>query len=135
MIGLLREVDVVASGLVAYLQGELKARGWTQTQLADRAGMHKATISKIFKNPDTIPDLDTLARLARGLDVPLTRLITICGFEPGDDDGQLDVERAAILFEAVPELRELADAAGQFSSAELRLLMAFVQGLRQQRGS
>lgn len=44
------------------------------TELADRVGISKAMMSKI-ENAQTSCSLSTLARLARGLDVPVTTLI------------------------------------------------------------
>ncbi|MFE3759533.1 multiprotein-bridging factor 1 family protein [Nocardia tengchongensis] len=48
-----------------------EARGWTQAELASRAGMKQNAISR-FEAGDGIPTLQTLDRLAAALDAHLT---------------------------------------------------------------
>jgi transcriptional regulator with XRE-family HTH domain len=54
----------------------LRARaGLTQQALAERAGLDKQAVS-LIENGHQSPRLDTLWRLARALDVPVTELVT-----------------------------------------------------------
>jgi len=46
-------------------------RGWTQTELAARAGMRQHAISR-FEAGDSVPTIQTLERIAAALDVQLT---------------------------------------------------------------
>ncbi len=123
---------VVSSGLAAYLRSELEQRRWTNARLAAKAGLDKSSITYIFNSPNSVPRLDTLAVLANVLDVPLVRLIKLCGFEPGEDDGLLDQERIAILLEQFLIFGRWSIACHSSSrrrfGPSLRILMAFVSG-------
>ena len=55
---------------IVRLRRERKKRGWTQTQLAARAGLHTQQISA-FENEVLRPYPSQLARLARALDMPV----------------------------------------------------------------
>lgn len=52
-----------------------EARGWTQTELADRAGVPQGTISKIESGKTGGIDFDNLEKLADALDVNAALLI------------------------------------------------------------
>jgi len=51
-------------------------RGWSQKELANKAGMHMATLNRIEKNW-TEPPLAKVFALARALGVPADRLYTV----------------------------------------------------------
>lgn len=51
------------------------ARGWTQAELAERAGLHVPTISLIENRKTTGVDFATLEALARALEVDAGYLI------------------------------------------------------------
>jgi len=56
--------------------GELRtARGWTQDQLAQRAGVSRVTISRIESDENRRIDYDVLEKLADALDVDAGYLI------------------------------------------------------------
>ncbi|MFI7528189.1 multiprotein-bridging factor 1 family protein [Nocardia salmonicida] len=76
---------------LAYQLGEKvrearEARGWTQTELAKRAGMKQNAISR-FEAGDGVPTLQTLDRLVSALDVHLT-----LGLAHAPSRPRLDVE-------------------------------------------
>lgn len=50
-----------------------ESRGLTQEQLGWAAGMHQTAIARIEKG-DRKPSLDTILKLARGLEVPPAKL-------------------------------------------------------------
>jgi transcriptional regulator with XRE-family HTH domain len=124
---------VMASVLVPYLQSEIDQRGWSATDLARKSGITKSNISKLFQNPSRIPQLTTLGKLARALDVPLPRLIALCGFEMEPDEGAPDAGQVAILFETMPELRQAVGSWSQLSEEYRRALVAYADGLRRQQ--
>ncbi|MGP4109993.1 helix-turn-helix domain-containing protein [Streptomyces sp. 4N509B] len=76
------------------------ALGWTQAQLAERAGLTQAKVSRI-EGSDTVPALPLLTRLARALDASLTIAIddgtTRLVFTPHDDgtDDRADADADA----------------------------------------
>jgi transcriptional regulator with XRE-family HTH domain len=51
-----------------------RAREMTQAQLAERAGVSRATIARI-ETGEANPDLDTMSKIARGLGVPTAELL------------------------------------------------------------
>jgi transcriptional regulator with XRE-family HTH domain len=51
-----------------------KARGLSQEELAHRAEMHRTFVSQIERAVKS-PTLETLDKIARGLDVPLTEIV------------------------------------------------------------
>ena len=53
-----------------------ESRGWSQRELATRAGMHMATINRIEKNRTEPPIVKVLA-LSRALGVPTDRLYQV----------------------------------------------------------
>lgn len=50
-------------------------RGMSQRQLFLRSGVDIRTVRKIFHNPEAVVTVETLARLARVLDVDVSELI------------------------------------------------------------
>ncbi len=71
----------------ARLGDVLRARreelGWSQPELARRAGLDQAVEWRIESGAIQQPDPRKLARLAKALDLPLTRLYTLAGYPAG----------------------------------------------------
>jgi transcriptional regulator with XRE-family HTH domain len=118
----------MASALAVYLRAELDRRGWNARQLADRAGMPPSGLSKILNRVTEVPDLETLDKLAVALDVPLVRLVAVCGFRVGDDAKTPD-EQIAILLEVAPEFRDVVDDLTQLQPDDLRAIRGYVDAL------
>lgn len=57
------------------VRGLREQRGWSQTQLADAAGMTQSAVAR-FEAGGTIPSLPVLDRLAYALDAELTVSVT-----------------------------------------------------------
>ena len=53
-----------------------KARGWLQQELADRAGVSRQTVVNL-ENGRHVPEVATLAKIARALKVPLPELLAL----------------------------------------------------------
>ncbi|MGP9019960.1 helix-turn-helix transcriptional regulator [Streptomyces sp. BR1] len=95
-------------------------RGGGKSKLADDAGVHRAAVSRLLQR-QSMPDLETMRRLAGVLDVPLRDMLIRSGRLSEDDlpiaagrggqdeDGQelLSPEEAARRMGVPPELREL----------------------------
>ena len=64
------QTESVAAGLMADILAQARSRGWTQSQLAERAGLPDSSISRIKRSGRA--DLDTLARLAAAVGLRLT---------------------------------------------------------------
>ena len=54
-----------------------EARGWSQERLARRAQINRCFMGEI-ERATAMPSLATAAKLARALDMPLSRLISHC---------------------------------------------------------
>lgn len=50
-------------------------RGWTQKELARRAGLHRRTIQELEADDERVARPITAARLASALGVPISRLL------------------------------------------------------------
>lgn len=56
-----------------------KEKGWSQTELARRAGVKQGVLSDIESGKTKNPRSDTLAAIALALDVPMEKLIQKAG--------------------------------------------------------
>lgn len=81
--------------LVANIAAMLQARGWTPADLVRRAGINQSAYHDIAAGRVRSPRLETLAKIARGLDVSLADLF----LDPAEA-----AKRRAILaaFDALP---------------------------------
>ena len=97
-----------ARSCLGLIQREREARGLTQEQLADKAGIHWTTVGKIERGKQ-IPSVALLAVLARGLDVDLMDLLAPAlppgAGAPGGDDEDALAELTRTL--PKPERRKL----------------------------
>lgn len=81
-----------------------EARGYSQGELARRAGIAKATVNDLESNADRSPGLDTLGKIADALDVHIATLIGVASDTP-----------------AAPTIREVSDAEAATALANLGL--------------
>ncbi|MCX5605476.1 MULTISPECIES: helix-turn-helix transcriptional regulator [Streptomyces phaeochromogenes group] len=128
-----------AAGLddfAGWIEGLLRVRGYDidsprgggRSKLADDAGVHRAAVSRLLQR-QSMPDLETMRRIAAVLGVPLREMLIRSGrlteddlpvsdgVRPagGEDRPWLSVEEAALRMGVPPELRELfAKVAQQF---------------------
>ena len=63
------------------------ARGWTQEQLAERAGVHEKFLGAVERGERNLT-LRNITRIARGLNVPIGALFTTEDSESGTDTGK-----------------------------------------------
>lgn len=68
--------------LAAFVRRNRQARGWTQTQLAHKAGISQAFVSGIERGINPRPEPDTMSRLAEVLNIPFPLLMEIAGYMP-----------------------------------------------------
>ncbi|WP_328318858.1 helix-turn-helix transcriptional regulator [Streptomyces sp. NBC_00388] len=105
-------------------------RGGGKSRLADEAGVHRAAITRLLQR-QSMPDLETMRRLAHALDVPVREMLIRSGrltedelpLPPAHDDPehraagtrQLTLEEAAAALGVPAEQREMfLRVAGQF---------------------
>jgi transcriptional regulator with XRE-family HTH domain len=66
--------------LAGFLERRITELGISEREAARRWGLSQPTLNKILNNPNLVPDLRTLERLARGTGMALSKLIALCGF-------------------------------------------------------
>lgn len=67
--------DKYWKSLSVVLKKEIKERGITKKELADRAGLVAPTITQIINGDNKNPTIKVLVALAEGLDVPISYLL------------------------------------------------------------
>ena len=72
-----REVASLVERFGAAVRSGREARGWSQEQLASRAGLNRSYMGEI-ERAAVMPSLATAAKLARALQLPLSALISAC---------------------------------------------------------
>ena len=97
------------------IQSEMDARGWSVSELARRAGMHRQTVNKIIKDTRShisqMPDDATIERISGAFGIPAERLSqaaarSLIG-EPAADGDPLDSYSTAYLLDYIK--RRVAD--------------------------
>jgi transcriptional regulator with XRE-family HTH domain len=117
----------MTSRLSQYLRDEISRRGWLNKDLAQAAGLKEGSLSYILNNPTSIPRLDTLQALATALDVPLTRLIQLCGYPLEPERFSLEDEQALAQVRATPHMAVLLDKLMDMPDTARRYLLVLVQ--------
>ncbi len=67
-------LDMGGKGVGARIQKAREDKGWTQSELARRAEIHRVSLANIERGAK-VPSLATLIRLAKVLRVPLSSLL------------------------------------------------------------
>lgn len=73
--------NTVKINLIRWLVNELEIRGWSQRELARRAGISQTTVSQVIAYQRQ-PTWDFCAKIARVLDEPLERVFRMAGLLP-----------------------------------------------------
>jgi transcriptional regulator with XRE-family HTH domain len=97
-----------------WLNEQLKARNWTQAQLAKSAGLGRAVINKIINQFNKHPDPQTCVSIARALKLSPITVFRAAGLLP---------EEPA----RVAELDDLAEILPQLSAEGREEVLAFAQ--------
>ncbi len=65
------------------IRTQREALGWSSAELARKSAIDRTVLTRIESGFIRQPDPSKLARLARALDLPLTRLYTLAGYPAG----------------------------------------------------
>jgi HTH-type transcriptional regulator/antitoxin HipB len=80
-----KEIEIIRkrAEMVVALINLRESKGWTQSELADRAGMKQSAIAR-FESDTTAPRIDTIIRVSMALGVDITLM-------PSDNAGHEQV--------------------------------------------
>lgn len=95
-----------------WLANQLKLKGWSQTELANRATLSTGTISNILAGRRN-PDHDTLIKIANGLSLPIETVYTAAGHLPNRSPDNATFNQVLDLMKSMDasERKELLDYA------------------------
>lgn len=115
-----------------WIEREMTARGWSRRGLASEADISRGTLDNVFTKPAAMPELDTLAALARVFDTPLWRVVEMAGFESGVTP-TAGADRIAQVLASTPELQEIATLLEQVPAADRTGVLLYLQVLQARR--
>lgn len=115
------------SALAGFLRSEMERRGWSLTMTAQRSGLNKSTLATIIAENGSVPRLDTLLGIAQALDVPLSRLIRLSGYELGPEHEPIPTIQRALLIESSAPLREAFDALTHLPPEDHRAVLQYIR--------
>jgi transcriptional regulator with XRE-family HTH domain len=119
-----RTIHKAPQGFVDLLQQMMEKRGISLNQLAERAGMSPAFLSRILNRQRGLPSDKAILRLAEALDLkPAERLLIEAGRIP-------EGLRSAL---SIPQIPALLRATERLSEADLQQVLKTVQGLAVKR--
>lgn len=115
-----RTVHKAPQGFIDLLQQMMAKREMSLNQLAERAGMSPAFLSRILNRERGLPSDKAILRLAEVLDLrPAERLLIEAGRIPEELRPALNM----------PQIPELLRATGRLSEADLQHVLNTAQGL------
>lgn len=93
--------------LSSFLKRQIEDHYENSQRAAARAwGVPWRSLNAIIKDPERVPELSTLQKIAQGLGVPLRMLVELCGYQVEDavvDDMGLTAEERASIANLPPE--------------------------------
>lgn len=114
-----------------------ESKDMSQGDLEKRTGLLRCYTSRV-ENGHTVPSIETLAKYARALEIPLYRLFYE-GTEPPKKSGLLSSDATKPMWGAKEneqyELRKFAKAFSRMDERGRRLLIAMAQGMVRRNGA
>lgn len=132
MIAQLIGVDVL-SVLLNYLEAEIERRGWTWTDLAEKAGVSKAVFTRWRRHPDSKVETETFVGLSEALGVSIMDLLVLYGIDPGVLTSDFDDQRLRLYLQSDPQARAVAETLMRAHPDDRQAILAFVQWRESQR--
>lgn len=94
-------VDKHIDGLAAFIEHYLEAKGISARELAIKADLSASYIYNILKRKNFQPTVESLARLARAMNISSGDLLRASGYI--DTDGEQSIWSTSELVHAIPE--------------------------------
>lgn len=122
------------SAFGAWLDGEMRKRGWNQTKLAEISGVPDASISRILKGAKPSPP--NIVKFAKALEDEPTELMVLAGYPVGDPEDPNEIEKQLLVqVRSLPLLRELIPDILSLSPQNQVLVQSVIRSiLAQQEG-
>lgn len=71
------------SALGAYIEEQIRARGWSQQDLSDKSGVPNSTLSRMINEPHRQPRADNVVRIAEAFEDAPAKLLILAGYPVG----------------------------------------------------
>lgn len=126
----------VQSKLGRYLQTEFKRRGWSQRQAELKTGMSRTALNNLINDPDAMPQLETIGKIAAALEVPPWFIAEKAGLDLKiSDTPEQRAQRLIDLVKIRPALAPLVDQLVGLDPEDLEMAVAYIEFLSRRRGS
>jgi transcriptional regulator with XRE-family HTH domain len=97
-------------------------KGMSQGDIEKRTGLLRCYLSRV-ENGHTVPSLDTLAKIADSLEIPLGQFFA----ESSDEDGSVGKNLPQLSEEEVRFLSQMRRYAGGLNDSDRKLVLAMVK--------
>ena len=123
------------SELATYLKNQMRDNNWTWRVAEEVTGVSKSELANIIENPDVIPGLETLAKLARAFKLPLWRVVEMAGFDLELSHGDLSQAQCLVgLMDAMPQYRSVVDHLARIQdSDDIEGILVYLETLQRRR--
>jgi|SRR5579859_7091157 len=120
--------------LSRYLADYMGDRNWTIREAAEQFGISKTALAYILSHTDAVPTLETLSKIADGVELPLGKIIELCGFklEPSPTPND-QIRRLASLIEHAPDYRPLMDRLLALRPDDVEGVLAYIDAVEARR--
>lgn len=115
-----------------YLQRLMDRRGMTASELAERSGVHKMTVSHILNGTTRRPNLETFVALADVFGVDLDVLLEKAGIAVKRTSTDQTLEKLKALIDNDPALAAILSEAQKLDAAQLRGVLAYIEAAKKQ---
>lgn len=118
------------SAFGAYVKEQMDARGWSQTDLANRSKVPDATISRILSQGKRRPNPVNVGKIAKAFDADVGKLMILAGYPMGYPASP-EVEEQELLAQirSLPWLADLTRDIASLSPEHQRVVARVVDAL------
>lgn len=118
-----------------WIDRERSARGWSWRRVAREADISRGPLDNLKKNPEAMPELDTLRALATVFETPLWRVVDIASNGASGVAGAVtpDADRASALVRSMPEMADLVLRAMDLPKDDRRGVLAYLEAVDRRR--
>lgn len=113
----------------------MEVRGWSKRKLEEITGIARTSIDNILDNERAVPRLETLDTLGRVFDLPLWRMVELCGYDLGlPKTASERSRRLAAVMEAMPQFQPIVDHLLATDPSQLDGILGYLEFVRSRAG-